>query len=151
MYISKLKHPFYCIACIQFVFFFVFLFFRDNLYLGYSPFRITTYEEWNWILDQGGQNNSWLYGILELMQIVLSIWLIRCFFDYYWKRHMKTSDIIIPLSGLLLYVPVYFFVKYKAEHYYLWMSSIPLEIASLILFCLLCSNKPWRSEDAPLI
>jgi hypothetical protein len=121
------------------VFFVALLFFRDILDPGFSFFRVTTYEEWNWIIEQPSSIpcETQIVAGISFLQTVLSVVIGLGYIKYYWRRHLHGLDFIIPIIGLLLYAPVFYHIKYVAEHYYLWMSLIPLEIASLILACLL--------------
>jgi len=43
---------------------------------------------------------------------------------------------------IVLYFPVYYHIAFRVEHYYLWLDIVAAEIIVLILFALLCTNKP---------
>jgi hypothetical protein len=128
-----------CIALVQILFFVTIVFFAKILDPGFSFFRTTSYEEWNWLLDQPESilHENQVYMVIVCLRDVLFVSIVICFITYYWKHHLQISSISIPIIGLALYAPIFYHIKYVAEHYYLWMSLIPMEIASLILACLL--------------
>lgn len=63
-----------------------------------------------------------LYGHLYSRKVILPI-----------RRAWKIS---VPLGGLLLYLPIYFYIKYDVTYFLLYMALIPAVILSMVTLIL---------------
>ncbi len=143
------------IVCIQILFLTVFFGFRDIPIAGSQPFRVLTQEEWEWLCQrQGAPYEGQVIAIASLFTTILGVTLFICCILHYWalfKNHrLQAADILIPIIGSVLSSPLSHYIKYDAEHYYLWMALVPLVVSALILLCLLLFDGRFRrTKPAP--
>lgn len=140
------KGSFVAIAVIQILFFVVFLCFREIILTGDPLFHPLTSEEWEWLCQrphdyQDLQVMAIVYPLASIFSTTTWICCARHYIALFKSRHLRASDILIPILGLALYAPLFYYIKYRAEHYYLWMGMVPAEVLSLILLCLLLSSR----------
>ena len=116
---------------------------------GLSFFRVTTPEEWEWMLARNhGPYETQISAMIQFFQTMLLYTLVLCLANYYRKkRPLRVADVVIPTVGLAVYYPCFHYIKYEAEHYYLWMRCIPTEMLSLVmLFLLVAARKHGKSN-----
>ena len=140
------KCSFVAIAGMQIVFFVVFFCFRDIIIAGNSLFHPLTSEEWEWLCQwsrdyQDLQVMAIAYPLASIFSTTIWICYVRHYTPPFKTRHLRASDILIPIIGLALYAPLFYYIKYRVEHYYLWMDLVPREVLSLVLLGLLLSSR----------
>ena len=118
-------------------------FFCDIPLEGFSFFRVTTYEEWGWIIQESKKHENilWIKEISRWIQTLLTLYICSGTLYYYCRTKIQLADLLIPIAWLVLYAPMFYYIKYRAAHYYLHMSVLPLEIFSLNLMSLMERNR----------
>lgn len=134
------------IVCIQILFLTVFFLCRDIVIAGSPYFRVLTQEEWAWLCQRpGAPHEGQAVAIVSLFATILSVTVLICYIMQYGalfkSRQLRAFDVLIPIIGCVLYAPLFYYIKYRAEHYYLWMGLVPLKVSTLILLCLLLFDR----------
>ena len=136
------------IFSVQVLFFIAVILFPQSQVVGSTFFRRTpTYEEWTVMIDNKNQFlPSSIYGRFILASGILWVALAVCFVVHYWKKPFSRMDFLVSIIGLLMYLPIYFYIRNSAKVYYLWMYLLPLEYVALLLLFLICFRKLNRSN-----
>lgn len=127
------------------------VFFCDIPLEGFSFFRITTYEEWDWIIQESHKHGNvlWIKDMISWVQTLLTLYICGGTLYYYRHTKIRLSDFLIPIIWIAIYAPMFYYIKYHAEHYYLHMSVMPLEILSLNLLSLMVWKYNRNSISPP--
>lgn len=103
-----------------------------------------TKEYWYWWLDadQVFLNQSLIISTTSLLKLVFSlIFLLEFFYIMLEKKYKdlisKKNIVISLIVGAIVYSIIFLFIRYKAEHYRLFMTLISTEIFSIILLNLI--------------
>ena len=136
------------IFCVQVLFFIAVILFPQSQVEGSAFFRRTpTYEEWEAMIENEYQFlPSSIYGLFQLASVILWVALVICFVFHYRGKNLTRMDFLIPVIGLIVYLPIYFHIRNAAKAYYLWMHLLPLEYVSLLLLFLICFRKFSRNN-----
>lgn len=119
------------------------IFCYDIIIVPNPAFRKLTLEEWNWIIQRGSRPHETALLIwTDLLNIVFGVIYIVGFFHLFFVKKrllpIRTLWIIATLAaGFVTDLPLFYYFKYQAEHYRLYMSSVSLEIDSLMLLVLI--------------
>lgn len=120
-------------------FFITILLFYSDIVILNSSLKNFSREYYDWYLDSYWNNNI---GMLEVITSVIGMFFGLIFsleFLYiisnekYKDRIEKKYLIISIIGGFILNFLIFTFIKYKVEHYRLFMILIPTEILALIL------------------
>ena len=141
--IRTIKSYLFCIIIFQIIFLIEVFAFHDCIIAPNHFFRITTLSEWHWLLQQ--EPTPYGMGIIlisDLLQdIFIVVFIVGIFQLFYVKQKILPIrtlwKIVIPVAGLIMYLPCFYYFKYQAEHYRLYITIIPGEILSLIFLCLI--------------
>ena len=131
-------------AAILAVFLVELIFFYDFVLAGDPLSRYLTEEEWNWLIARPSKSyEPIVLGISTLVSYFFWLLSIVCIGKLLSAKEAplrirRSLKIGVPLLGILLYTPVYYYVKYKAVHYRLYMTYLPLVFFSIILLTLTC-------------
>lgn len=130
------------------IFFIIMLIFYNNIIIIPNKFfKSVTKEYYFWYLNKPFVNNeSIIIGIAYILKITFSlILLLELFYTIFNNKYIKLigkRNIVISLIiGFAIYCLSFLFIKYKAEHYRLFMILISTEILSIILLNLVLKVK----------
>ena len=122
--------------------------FSDVLVLGPTIFRRKmSYEEWGHLLQQGeyagNQELLMLFMVAEGFVLLMDVMgLYQILFSKSGRLPIRAVwKVLIPVFGLLGYLPFYFHFKYQAEYFRLYMSLAPVEMVTLVFLVLLCLGR----------
>lgn len=136
----------------QILFLVALVFFHNMVIVGPSFLRVLTEEEWEWLchLPNDPQRIK-ITAFFSFFTIIFIILLLFSYEEYYrngLKKHtIKPIDFILPLIGFVIYAPLFYYTKYYAEHFYIWMELLPLAIAAVILQYLLLFSQTFKREQ----
>ena len=145
------------IGIMQAYFFAAYCLFRNFTSWPISLFLHIVGEERKYSYIVGNQwvsNEKGVFIIHYLFWWVMFVFVSNVFLAYYKSPSFKplvTIDFLIPLFGIAIYSPLFYYIKHKITYYYLWMDLIPLEVLSLISAGLLIANhvKEKKSNLGP--
>ena len=136
----------------QVLFLSLYFIFSDMYLYGTTYFRFMTREEADWLIkyNAAGGYNIVYYAIIDLLRrMIIFIDLIGLYFLYSKKRNLipipKLWKIIIPAVGILIYIPCFYYIKYDAPHYTMYLALFPVEIFSLVSLGLIIAGK-WHER-----
>lgn len=132
-----------CNILLLVVFLIEFLCYQDMLTLPDPFFRQWTDWEWEMFTQSSKGDN----GIIMLSEIVgftvsvinligIHILLFGRIYGHVILPIRKVWKIVIPLIGLLLYLPCFYYIKYLADYCHLYMELVPALFLSFILLAL---------------
>ncbi|BDR74080.1 hypothetical protein K144316041_p10080 (plasmid) [Clostridium tetani] len=130
-------------------FFMTILFYYNNIIIIVNRFfKKTTEEYYFWWFNRPITNNN-ESALMELTYIIKIVFLLIFLLEFFYLisnneyiNLIKKRNIIIYLAiGFGIYCVSFLFIKYKAEHYRLFMTLISTEIFSLILLKLVLKVK----------
>ncbi|WP_027623188.1 hypothetical protein [Clostridium lundense] len=142
------------ISAILFSAFFIIMLicYSDIIIIPNTFFKSITKEYWFWYLDDRLPipNESFIMGITEILkQLFSAIFLLEFIYIISDKKYIneieKKNVVISLIIGFVIYSFSFLFIKYKAEHYRLFMTLISTEILSIILLNLILKIKKQTS------
>lgn len=131
------------------VFFITMLICYKDIIVLPTNFSLTnvTKEYYFWYLDRPRINNeSVIIGITSIVKLIFSVtFLLDFFYIISNKKYMdvigKRNVIISIIIGFVIYCLSFILIKYKAEHYRLFMDLILTEVLSLVVLNLILTLK----------
>lgn len=141
------------ISLISIIFFNVFFIimlieYNDIIVIPNKFFKSITKEYWFWYVDDRIPviNESIIFGITCILKPLLSsIFLLEFFYIIFDKKYInvigKKNVMMCLIIGFTIYCLSFLFIKYRAEHYRLFMTLISTEILSIILLNLVLKIK----------
>lgn len=134
------------------VFFMIMLICYSDIIVIVNKFlKNVTKEYWFWYLERPNVNNETIIiGVTKLLKIIFSIiFSVEFLHIIDNKKYIniigKKNLVISLIIGFIIYCLSFLFIKYKAEHYRLFMTLISTEIASMILLNLVLKLKKENS------
>lgn len=135
------------------VFFIIILTCYNDIIVITNPFfKKITKEYWFWYLDVRPEvnNESFIMGISDILkQLFSAAFLLEFIYMISDKKYIskieKKNVGISLIIGFVIYSFSFLFIKYKAEHYRLFMTLISTEILSIILLNLILKIKKENS------
>ena len=135
------------IALFNLIFMILLVFYNNIIIIPNKFFKNTSKEYWYWYLDNPAMDNEGIIiGVTFIIKIIFS--LIFLFQIYHlisknkYRNLIKKKSLLISLFlGLGAYILSFLFIKYRVEHYRLFMTLISTEILSLILLNLVLKLK----------
>ncbi|GEM_PF-6407810 len=135
------------------IFFIIMLiYYKDIIIIPNNFFKSVTKEYW--YSDRPHVNNeSTIMGITWILKIIFSIIFLEefCYIisnENYINAIKKKNVVIYSIIGFAIYCLSFLFIKYKAEHYRLFMSLISTEILStLLLILVLKVKRNWLTHN----
>ncbi|KGK85804.1 hypothetical protein [Clostridium sp. HMP27] len=140
------------------VFFMIILiYYNDIIIVTNKFFKSTTKEYWDWysIVRLSVKYESIVLKITYLVKTMFSlIFILELFYiisnDKYIKVIGKRKVVISSIIGFTIYCSSFIFIKYKAEHYRLFMSLISTELLSLVVLNLVLTFKKENKHSAEM-
>ncbi|MDU1443156.1 MAG: hypothetical protein E6916_06530 [Clostridium cochlearium] len=130
------------------IFFIIILIYYNNIIILVNGFfKSMTKEYYLWFLSRPNISmESTMLNITEFLKMIFSlIFLIEFLYiisnEKYIKLVNKKNTLISLIIGSIIYCLSFIFIKYKAEHYRLFMTLISTEILSIILLNLVLKIK----------
>lgn len=130
------------------VFFMIMLiYYSDIIIIVNKFFKSITKEYWFWYLERPDVNNETIIiGVTKLLKIIFSmIFSVEFLYIIDNKKYInvigKKYLVISLIIGFIIYCLSFLFIKYKAEHYRLFMTLISTEIVSIVLLNLVLKFK----------
>lgn len=130
------------------IFFIIILIYYNNIIILVNGFfKSMTKEYYLWFLSRPNISmESTMLNITEFLKMIFSlIFLIEFLYilsnEKYIKLVNKKNTLISLIIGFIIYCLSFIFIKYKAEHYRLFMTLISTEIFSIILLNLILKIK----------
>ncbi|SNV76905.1 hypothetical protein [Clostridium cochlearium] len=130
------------------IFFIIILIYYNNIIILVNGFfKSMTKEYYLWFLSRPNISmESTMLNITEFLKMIFSlIFLIEFLYilsnEKYIKLVNKKNTLISLIIGFIIYCLSFIFIKYKAEHYRLFMTLISTEILSIILLNLVLKIK----------
>lgn len=131
------------------VFFMIMLiYYNDIIIVTNKFFKSTTKEYWYWYAEVRPpvKYESIIMGGTSIVKMLFSlIFLLEFFYitsdSKYINKIGKKNIVISLIIGLTIYCLSFLFIKYKAEHYRLFMTLISTEILSLVVLNLVLTFK----------
>lgn len=131
------------------VFFIIMLIeYNDIIIIPNKFFKSITKEYWFWYVDDRIPviNESIIFGITCILKpIFSSIFLLEFFYIIFDKKYIneigKKNVLLSLIIGFAIYCLSFLSIKYRAEHYRLFMTLISTEILSIILLNLVLKIK----------
>lgn len=136
------KLAYVSIVCMQVLFLVVFFCFREIPVWGLGLFHTSTSEDMEWNRQNPGHPYgdrivALVYLFITILYPIMGMALSDHYKALFKSRQLRAADILITAAVLALYAPLFYYIKYRAEHFYLWMQIVPVEVLSLILLALL--------------
>lgn len=135
------------------VFFIIMLIgYNDIIIIPNSFFKSITKEYYFWYMDRPlVYNESIIMGITWIVKPLFSlIFLLEFFYIIFNNKYInifeKKNLVISLIIGCTIYCLSFLFIKYRAEHYRLFMTFISTEILSIILLNLVLKIKRETSK-----
>lgn len=136
------------------VFFLIDLFCYYNVITINMFFKPISYDYWNWFLihkDELGYDSA-IANITIILKYMLNFLFLYVILNILFTkeyRHAIGKRIATMLIGfaIIIYMICFFYIKYVAEHYRLFMELISTEILSLLLLCLIIIIKRRLRND----
>ncbi|WP_315119502.1 hypothetical protein [uncultured Clostridium sp.] len=130
------------------VFFMIILiYYNDIIIIPNNFFKQLTREYWDWYLDRAPVPNELIVmGITSILEITFSlIFLIEFLYIISNEKYInvigKKNVVISLIIGFIINCLTSLFIKYKAEHYRLFMTLISIEVSSMVLLNLVLKIK----------
>ncbi|MPM76530.1 hypothetical protein SDC9_123528 [bioreactor metagenome] len=140
------------------VFFMIILiYYSDIIIVTNKFFKSTTKEYWYWysVVRPTVKYESIILKITYLIKPMFSLIFILEFFyiisnDKYIKVIGKRKVVLSSIISFTIYCLSFIFIKYKAEHYRLFMSLISTELLSLVVLNLILTFKKENKHLAEM-
>ncbi|MBU5484418.1 hypothetical protein KQI86_08765 [Clostridium sp. MSJ-11] len=130
------------------VFFIIILIcYNDIIILPIKFIKNVTKEYYYWYMDRPPiPNESIVIGITTIVKMMFSLILsLEFFYTIFNKKYANVIDkkniVISIIIGFTIYCLSFLFIKYKAQHYRLFMTLISTEILSMMLLNLVLKIK----------
>lgn len=124
------------------------IYYNDIIIVTNKFFKSTTKEYWDWysVVRPTVKYESAILKITYLVKLMFSLMFLLEFFyiisnDKYINVIGKRKVLINLIIGFTSYCLSFLFIKYKVEHYRLFMSLISTELLSLVVLNLILSFK----------
>ncbi|WP_459763392.1 hypothetical protein [Alkaliphilus crotonatoxidans] len=123
------------------------IYYNDIIIVANNFFKSVSKEYYLWYLERPIVDNELIIiGVTKILNIVFSvIFLLEFFYIVFSKKYIneieKKNVILSLLIGFIIYCLSFILIKYRAEHYKLFMILIPTEIFSIILLNLILKVK----------
>lgn len=146
------------ISIILFNIFFIIMliYYKDIIIITNKFFKSITKEYWDWYCDMYRptvNNESTIVDITFMLKMLFKLIFLGQFFyiidnEKYINVIKKKNVVIYSTIGFAIYCLSFLFIKYKAEHYRLFMSLISTEILSILLLSLVLKVKrEWLTHN----
>lgn len=131
------------------IFFMIILIFHNDIIIIVNGFfKPITREYYDWFLDQriSVKNEDIISAFSDFFKLLFSsILLLEFFYIIFNEKYInvigKKATVISLFIGFISYSLCFLFIKYKAEHYRLFMTNISTEVLSLVLLSLIIKYK----------
>lgn len=127
----------------------ILLFYNDIIILTSKFFKNITKEYYIWFVNRpriSTESNiiSITYFIHLLFSIILLLEFVYMMLNRRYKDLIEKRYIItVIFIGIAIYLLIFLFIKYKIEHYRLFMTLIPTEILSMMLLSIIFKIKKY--------
>ncbi|MEW9094629.1 MAG: hypothetical protein AB2417_06055 [Clostridiaceae bacterium] len=121
--------------------------YNDIIILPIKFIKNVTKEYYFWYMDRPPvPNESIIMGITTIVKMIFSLILsLEFFYIIFNKKYANVIDkkniVISIIIGFIFYCLSFLFIKYKVEHYRLFMTLISTEILSMMLLNLILKIK----------
>ena len=144
---KKLTLSLYSIILFNLLFLISLIFYNDIIIIPNNFFKITSKEYWFWYLDQPPVPNEGItmfvsYSIRIMFSSMFLLQLYGILSNKMYSNLINKKSLLLSvLVGFGTYLLSFLFIKYRVEHYRLFMTLIFTEILSLILLNLVITLK----------